>query len=191
VTLKILGIMGSPRIKSNTDLLLDEALKGAQSQQAEVEKIIVDKLKITACREYYGCLRDGNCVIRADMDDVYAKLIAADGIIVGSPIFFYTVSAQLLTLISRCQALWAKKYVLKKVTDSGKKGVFIGVGATSGKKLFDGSILTMKYFFEAINAEYADNLLVRGVDRRAEIKERPGALQDALELGKRLANSLV
>jgi len=46
--MKVLGIMGSPRIKGNTDLLLDEALKGAQSQQAEVEKIIVDKLKSAA-----------------------------------------------------------------------------------------------------------------------------------------------
>ena len=51
--------MGSPRIKGNTDLLLDQALKGAQGQGAEVEKIVVDKLKIAPCREYYGCLRDG------------------------------------------------------------------------------------------------------------------------------------
>jgi len=189
--LKILGIMGSPRIKSNTDLLLDEALKGARSRQAGVEKIIVDKLKISACREYYGCLRDGNCVIKDDMDDIYPKLIAADGIIVASPIFFYTVSAQLLTLISRSQALWARKYVLKETPDSVKKGAFIGVGATRGEKLFDGSILTMKYFFEAINAEYVDNLLLRGIDKRAEIKERPEALRDAFALGKRLATSLV
>ena len=59
--MKILGIMGSPRIKGNTDLLLDEALRGAKSRQAEVEKLVVDKMKITPCREYYGCVKDGNC----------------------------------------------------------------------------------------------------------------------------------
>jgi len=80
--LKVLGIMGSPRIKGNTDLLLEEALRGAQSQQAEVEKIVVDKLKISPCREYYGCLRDGNCVIRDDMDGIYPKLLSADAVIV-------------------------------------------------------------------------------------------------------------
>ena len=100
--MKVLGIMGSPRIKGNTDLLLDEALKGAQSQGAEVEKIVVDKLKIAPCREYYGCLRDGNCVIRDDMDDIYPKLLEADGIIVASPIFFYGLTAQLKALIDRC-----------------------------------------------------------------------------------------
>ena len=57
--MKVLGIMGSPRIKGNTDLLLDEALRGAKERGAEVEKIIVDKLNIGPCKEYYACLNDG------------------------------------------------------------------------------------------------------------------------------------
>jgi multimeric flavodoxin WrbA len=178
--------MGSPRIKGNTDLLLDEALKGAQSQQAEVDKIVLDRLKISPCREYYGCLKDGNCVIKDDMDNIYSGLLSADVIIVASPIFFYTVSAQLLAFISRCQALWARKYVLKNLDIPSRKGAFIAVGATRGKKLFDGTKLTIYYFFKAINVEYADELLIRGVDKRGEIKDHPTALTDAFELGKRL-----
>lgn len=186
--MRVLGIMGSPRIKGNTDLLLDEALKGAQSQGAEVEKIVVDKLKIAPCREYYGCLRDGNCVIRDDMDDIYPKLLEADGIIVASPMFFYGLTSQLKALIDRCQALWARKYILKQnLPDSGRKGAFIAVGATRGKKLFDGSIMTVKYFFQSIGVKYVDELLVRGVDKRGEIKQHPSALSDAFELGRRLA----
>lgn len=188
--MKVLGIMGSPRIKGNTDLLLDEALKGAKSQQAEVEKIIVDKLKITPCREYYGCVKDGNCVIRDDMDDIYPKLLEADGIIVASPMFFYGLSAQLKALIDRCQVFWARRYILKNLPDSVKKGVFIAVGATQGKQLFDGSILTVKYFFHVFGVEYVDELLVRGVDKRGEIKKHPTALSDAFELGSRLARKI-
>lgn len=188
--MKILGIMGSPRIKGNTDLLLGEALKGAQSQPLEVEKLVVDKLKIGPCREYYACLKDGNCAIKDDMDEIYPRLLDADGIIVASPIFFYSVSAQLKMLIDRCQALWARKYILKQEMPSGRKGAFIGVGATRGAKLFDGSILTVKYFFKAINVEYSDELLVRGVDKRGEIKEHPDVLSDAFELGKKLAQSI-
>jgi len=187
--MRVLGIMGSPRIKSNTDLLLDEALQGAKSLGAEVEKIIVDKLKIAPCREYYGCLRDGNCVIRDDMDDIYLKLLAADIIIVASPIFFYGLTGQLKALIDRCQALWARKYILKQsLSDLTRKGAFIAVGATRGKQLFDGSTLTVKYFFQAIGVKYADELLIRGVDKRGEIKEHPAALSDAFELGKRLTS---
>jgi len=187
--MRVLGIMGSPRIKGNTDLLLDESLKGAQSQGIEVEKIIVDKLKIAPCREYYGCLRDGNCVIRDDMDSIYPKLLTADTIIVASPIFFYGLTSQLKALIDRSQALWAKKYVLKQdISDQNRKGAFIAVGATRGKQLFDGSILTVKYFFKAISVNYVDELLVRGVDKKGEIKEHPTALSDAFELGKKLAS---
>jgi len=185
---KILGIMGSPRIKGNTDVLLDQALEGARSQGAEVEKIIIDKLNIAPCREYYGCARDGNCVIRDDMDEVYPKLLSADGVIIASPMFFYGLSAQVKALIDRCQALWARKHILKQnLSGSGRKGAFIAVGATKGKNLFNGSILTVKYFFEAIGVDYSDELLIRGVDQRGEIREHPTALADAFELGRKLA----
>jgi multimeric flavodoxin WrbA len=186
--LKVLGIMASPRLKGNTDLLLDEALRGAEEHGARVEKIIVDKLKIAPCREYYGCLKDGKCVIRDDMDDIYTKILDADAVIVATPIFFYTVSAQLMLLISRCQALWARKYVLKSLDIPVKKGALIAVGATRGAKLFDGPKLTIKYFFRAINAEYSDELLIRGVDKKGEIKEHPASLTDAYEIGKRLVS---
>jgi len=188
--LKVLGIMGSPRLKGNTDRLLDEALRGAKNQQAEVEKLVVDKMKITPCREYYGCLKDGNCVIRDDMDIIIPRLLEADGIIVASPMFFYGVTAQLKALIDRCQALWVRRSVLKTLPESRKKGVFIGVGATMGKQLFDGSILTIKYFFQAFGAEYVDELLVRGVDKKGEIKEHPDMLAAAFELGERLVQKI-
>lgn len=186
--MKVLGIMGSPRIKGNTDLLLDEALRGAQDQEAEVEKLVVDKLEIAPCQEYYGCVKDGNCVIRDDMDNIYPKLLDADRIIIASPIFFYGLTSQVKALIDRCQALWARKYILKQTpSDSTRKGAFIAVGATRGEKLFDGAILTVKYFFKSIDVKYADELLVRGVDKRGEIKEHQTALSDAFELGRRLA----
>lgn len=184
--MKVLGIMGSPRIRGNTDLLLDEALRGTLSQGAEIEKITVANLKISPCREIYACLKDGNCVIRDDMVGIYPRILAADAIIVATPIFFYTVSAQLMALISRCQALWSRKYVLKSMDIPLKKGAFIAVGATRGAKLFDGPRLTIKYFFQAINAEYREELLVRGIDKKGEIKEHPTALADAYELGRKL-----
>jgi multimeric flavodoxin WrbA len=102
--------------------------------------------------------------------------------------FFYSLSAQTKALIDRCQALWARRYTLnQEPPNSSRKGAFIGVGATRGKQLFDGSILIVKYFFKAIGVDYADELLVRGVDERGEIKGHPTALSDAFEMGKRLA----
>lgn len=184
--MKVLGIMGSPRIKGNTDLLLDEALRGAVSQGAQVEKIVADKLSISPCREYYGCLENGNCVIRDDMDKVYPELLEADRLIVASPMFFYGLSAQLKAIIDRSQALWARKYVLHNLPEKSRKGALIAVGATRGERLFEGSILTVKYFFKSIDVEYSDELLIRGVDKKGEIREHPTALNDAYEMGERL-----
>ena len=77
--------------------------------------------------------------------------------------------------------------MLKNLNIPLRKGAFTAVGATRGDKLFEGPILTAKYFFKAINVEYTDELLIRGVDQRGEIKEHPSALSDAYELGSRLA----
>jgi len=174
----------------NTDLLLNEALAGARERQAETERIVVDRLKIAPCREYYGCFKDGNCVIRDDMDDIYTKLLEADGIILASPMFFYGLTSQVKALIDRSQALWARKYVLnQKPPNANRRGAFIAVGATKGEKLFEGSILTVRYFFSTIGVKYSDELLVRGVDKKAEIKEHPSTLRDAFELGSRLAGT--
>jgi len=185
--LRILGIMGSPRLGGNTDLLLDAALSGARSRGAEVEKIVVDQMNISPCREHYGCLEDGNCVIRDDMDTLYPKLLETDVVIVASPMFFYGITAQLKALIDRCQALWARKHVLKQNwPGAGRKGALIAVGATKGETLFDGSKATVKYFFKTIGVEYAEELLIRGVDRKGDIEKHPSALKDAFELGQRL-----
>jgi multimeric flavodoxin WrbA len=186
--MKVLAIMASPRIKGNSDILLDEAIKGAQSAGSVVEKIVLDKLKITPCKEIYHCLEDGTCPLRDDMTALYDKILTADAIIIATPIFFYTVSAQLMAFISRCQAFWSRKYVLKNLDIPVKRGGFICVGATKGIRLFEGPKLTMKYFFQAINAEYKEELLIRGVDKKGEINDHPEYLTAAYELGKKLVS---
>ena len=76
--------------------------------------------------------------------------------------------------------------MLKNLDIPLRKGAFIAVGATGGEKLFEGSVLTVKYFFKAINVDYTDELLIRRVDKRGDIKKHPTALADAFEMGRRL-----
>ncbi|TET50271.1 MAG: flavodoxin family protein, partial [Dehalococcoidia bacterium] len=164
--MKALGIMGSPRRQSNTEILLNKALEGAREAGAEVENVPVSKLKISPCLEIDACLKDGNCPIKDDMQLLYEKLLEADHIIFASPIFFYGITSQAKAVVDRCQALWVRKHVLGMGGEDKRerRGVFISVGATRGEKLFDGAVLTVKYFFDAINVEYSGDLLVRGID---------------------------
>jgi len=186
--MKVLGIMGSPRRQSNTEILLDKALEGAEEAGSEVEKVLVSKLKISPCLEIYACRKDGNCAIKDDMQSLYKKLLEADQVIFASPMFFYGVTSQAKAVVDRCQALWVRKHVLGmgKEDKRERRGVFISVGATRGTKLFDGAVLTVKYFFDAIGVKYSGDLLVRGIDNKAQIKEHPTALDDAFRLGQEL-----
>ncbi len=188
--MKVLGIFGSPRRGGNTDLLLEEALKGAQSQGAEVERIYLTDFSITPCRECHGCDQTGQCVIEDDMQKIYPKLLEADIIILSSPIFFYGVTAWVKALIDRSQALWARKYLLKDPSlgkeGRKRKGFFISVGATKGQRVFEGAILTVKYFFDVLNAEYSGELVFRGVEAKGEIRNHKEAIQQAFEAGRNL-----
>jgi multimeric flavodoxin WrbA len=186
--MKVLGIMGSPRRQGNTELLLEKAMEGAVEAGAEVEKVLVSKLKISPCLEIYACRKDGNCAIRDDMQLLYKKLLEADHIIFASPIFFYGVTSQAKAIIDRCQALWVRRHVLGMSNEDKRvrRGVFISVGATRGKKLFDGAVLTVKYFFDAVGVKYSGDLLVRGIDNKCQIEENPAALEDAFRLGQEL-----
>jgi multimeric flavodoxin WrbA len=187
-SMKVLGIMGSPRRQSNTEILLDKALEGAREAGAEVEKVLVSKLKISPCLEIYACRKDGNCAIKDDMQALYEKLLEADHVIFASPMFFYGVTSQAKAVIDRCQALWVRRHVLGmgKEDKRERRGMFISVGATRGAKLFDGAVLTVKYFFDAIGVKYSGDLLVRGIDNKGQIREHPAALEDAFRLGQEL-----
>lgn len=185
--IKVLGIFGSPRRGGNTDILLEEALRGAEEEGAHVERLYLSEYIITPCKECHGCDQTGKCVVLDDMEKIYPKLLKSNIIILASPIFFYGVTGYTKAFIDRSQALWAKKYLLKNPSSEKKRvGFFISVGATKGEKLFDGAILTVKYFFDTFDAEYKGELVFRGIEGKGEILKYPEALQQAFEKGRRL-----
>ena len=186
--MKILGILGSPRRGGNSEILLRAFLEGAAGAGAEVEEVFLRDRKISPCMEIYHCFKDGTCPIKDDMRGLYDKLLAADVVALASPIFFYNVSAQAKAMIDRTQALWARRYVLKQDFPGGRRqGVLLAVGATKGRLLFVGARLTAKYFFDAINVRYAAEILVRGADDKGAIEAQPEVLEQARDLGRRLA----
>ena len=191
---KILAIYGSPRRKGNTSLLLMRAAEGVRNAGADVEEIVLRDLKMSPCLEIYGCKNNGRCAIKDDFQPLYDKLLACDGLMLASPIFFYTVSAHTKILIDRCQSLWVKKYWIDNISPGQnvltKKGLFISVGATKGKKLFDGALLTIKYFFDVLDTDLSNTLLYRELDFEGDILKHPEYLEEAFEAGRSLVSSL-
>lgn len=191
---QILAIYGSPRRRGNTATLLKHAVQGAIDAGAQVNEIVLRDLKISPCLEIYACKKEGRCAIKDDFHHVVDQILSAKGLILASPIFFYTVSAHTKILMDRCQSLWVKKYWIDKVPfgqwEPKRKGLFISVGATKGKKLFDGTLLTVKYFFDVLDMELYGSLLCRGLDFEGDVLKYPEYLEEAYEAGKALAKAI-
>ena len=191
---KVVAIYGSPRRKGNTATLLKEAVRGARESGAAVEEVVLRDLKISPCLEIYGCKQAGECAIRDDFQKVRDLILNARGLILASPIFFYSVSSHTKILMDRFQSLWVKKYWVDKIPEDHKvinrKGLFIAVGATKGKKLFDGSLLSVKYFFDVLDMELWEALLYRQLDFQGDVLKYPEYLREAYEAGKGFAREL-
>ena len=188
--LRLIGIFGSPRQEGNSDILLKSAIKGAELSGADVEKIIIRDLQIAPCNSCGGCWGKGVCVIDDDMQKMYPKLVDADGIIVASPIYFMGVSAQLKAFIDRCQAFWARKYILNlSIREGGRtaKGFFIATAARdTGEGLFTGAVKTIKAFFHVLDAQYVGDILCAGLEEKGVAVKKQELLQQAFDAGKQL-----
>ena len=185
---KIVAIFGSPRRQGNTATLLKKTIEGARDSGAEVEEIVLRDLKISPCLEIYGCMQAGECAIKDDFQIVRDKILASQGLILASPVFFYAVSSHTKILMDRFQSLWVKKYWVDKTPQDQqtikRKGLFISVGATKGKKLFDGMLLSVKYFFDVLDMELWKALLYRQLDFQEDVLKHPEHLEEAYTAGK-------
>jgi multimeric flavodoxin WrbA len=190
--LNVLGIAGSPRHGSNTDLLLAEVLKGAESRGVVTKTDFVAQLNIMPCQACNTCLVTGHCPFVDDAQKVFQDMAWADRIALAAPLQFMGLPSQLKTLIDRAQYLWARKYVLKlpPLNDTReRRGLFVSVGGRRGENMFAGSEATVKAFFASTDIKYLGLLAFAGIDKRAEILSRPEALQEAFTAGQKLAEA--
>ena len=189
--MRVIGISASPKRGGNTEALLDRALAGASSKGAVAEKIIINDLRFKPCQECGGCQATGICVIRDDMQAVYEKLSNADVVIVASPIFFGSVTAQLKAMIDRYQCSWVAKYVLKRRPPAARKrrGAFLCASGSRKKEFFENAREIVKIFFATLDIEYARELFCPGVEGKAEILANKKALDEAYVLGRELVET--
>jgi putative NADPH-quinone reductase len=192
---KIIGLLGSPLTEGNTAQLLDRALKGAEDAGCEVEKIVVVNLDFQACQEMMFCKEHETCILDDDMQAMYPKFRDIGGLIVATPVMTMGIPGKLKSFIDRFQVFFMAKYVRKKPFISKekkkeRKGLFICISGMNIPEVFVGAKMTVRAFFDIIDCQYSDELLISDMDTIKDIQAQPGLLEAAYKKGFALGKSL-
>ena len=185
----LLIALGSPRKNGNSEILARHVGQGMEEGGGTVEYLRLNGLNLSPCQGCGGCEKTGECVIKDDMGAIYRQADAADRILLASPVYFYALTAQAKIFIDRFQARWSRRYLLddRFRLEENRRGYLLSVAATKGAKVFDCSLLTMRYFYEAMDMVFADSFLVKGVDQRGAVRNFPEELEKAVIFGREIA----
>jgi len=184
---KLVALLGSPRIKGNSEILLDRAIESAEDKGVDTTKIALNTLKIRPCQECGGCNETGTCVISDDMAFIYESIDKADIVLVASPIFFANVAAQTKIMIDRMQCRWAKKFLLKQKTKGAeKKGAFICCGALNKDTYFKCASAVLSVFFLVQDIEYREKIFVPSVEEKGDVLKKEEVLESVSAMMDRL-----
>jgi multimeric flavodoxin WrbA len=192
--IRITGIVGSPRLKKNTDALVQQALDGCRSTGALIETIYLNKLEIKPCQAHK--VQDGKgCIMRDGMDAVYEIFEASDGLVLGTPVYYNSVSSQMKLMIDRSYCLakavpigpGKRKYVT--TVEKRKKGIIISVGGSGTNP--DCVLPIFDIWSNEVNLEIIDTLCVSEGQLVRLPMESEKTLAAAFEKGRKLASCLL
>lgn len=173
----VLILSGSPRKNGNSDLLCDEFARGAEKAGHKVEKICVAEKNIGYCRACYYC-RDhkGECVLKDDMAEVMQKIIDCDCLVLASPVYFYSIDAQLKAVIDRTVARW---------TEVKNKELYYIVTAADGEnEAAETTVACFRGYADCIDgAEERGIVYGMGAYEKGEVKNT-AAMKEAYDLGQ-------
>lgn len=191
---KIIGVLGSPLTEGNTAQLLDMALKGASDAGCTVEKISVNSLDFQACMEMMFCKDHETCIMDDDMQQMYQKFKEMDGIILATPVMTMGIPGRLKSFMDRFQVFFMAKYVrnkpfFNKERRMERKALFICISGMDIPEVFVGVKMTVRAFFDIIDCQFHDELLINGMDTIVDIKTQPALLDAAYKKGYRLGKT--
>jgi multimeric flavodoxin WrbA len=181
--MKILGIMGSPRMGGNTDALMDRALAGAKAAGAEVEKIVLDRLDILPCRNCDHCWVDCECTQADDMPALYDKLRQTEGLILGTPIYWWGPTAQMKAFLDRWYAI-AHDGTVNQL--AGKKVAFLFAFADTDPTTSDLADAMLTNVMTCLKMPIVGRVSASAW-KHGDIYQSPDKLDEAYQLGQTIA----
>ena len=175
---KVLILSGSPRKGGNSDLLCDEFMRGAKEAGHQVEKIRVQEKKVACCIACYACRNTGVCAIKDDMAEIMQKMIDCDVMVLASPVYFYSVDAQLKAVIDRSVCRWTEV--------KNKEMYYIMTAADEEKTSMETTLACFRGYADCVEGAVEKGVIYgTGVYEAGEVKEK-AVMQEAYQMGKNI-----
>ncbi len=170
--MRVLGIVCSPRKEGNTEIMVRESLVAASEAGAETDLFLISEKKVTLCDACGSCEKTGVCRVKDDMQELYGKLDCADGIILGTPVYFSNVSAQ-------CKAILDRTFCLRR--DRRLNGKVAGV-IVAARRVGAGQVRNLLFsYFVAFGTIVAGSAIGYGRER-GEVKTGVGGAHGVLAM---------
>ena len=174
---KVLILSGSPRKNGNSEILCDAFARGAQEAGNDVETIRVAAKKVVPCSACYYCrTHGGECVHKDDMADILQKMIDADVLVLASPVYFYSIDAQLKAVIDRTVARWLEV--------RNKEFYYIATMADEARSSADTTLACFRGYADCVEGAVEKGVLIgSGVYEPGTVKGAP-VVKQAYQMGK-------
>jgi multimeric flavodoxin WrbA len=173
---RVLILSSSPRKGGNSDTLCDQFEKGAAEAHHQVERVFLAEREIHYCTACYACRKGGKCAQKDDMAPILDSMVAADVIVMATPVYFYTMCAQMKTLIDRTVARYTKI--------SRKEFYFIVAAAVGSQAAVERTIEGFRGFTACLSGAKEKGIVYgTGAWEMGDIQTSP-AMRQAYEMGK-------
>jgi len=188
--MKVLGLIGSPRVDGNTTKLVNAILEGAAENGAETKVYNLSVLDINPCKGCMTCKIDGKCVVDDDMQELYKELLSADALVIGSPIYMWEITTQTKAFIDRLIALTCWQPCAKPEFTPLLKGttkiVLAYTYGNSNPNNFNHYFKYMEGLFSYLGFDVEESIWASGTVNPDDISHQFEVLENAKEIGKKL-----
>lgn len=184
-SIKVLGLVGSPKLDGNTSKLVSAVLEGAAEKGAETAIYNLASLDIKGCDACGRCQEHGCCVIDDDMQELYREIQAADAIILGSPVYMWQMTAQTKLLIDRMTAFLRPNFSSRL---EHKKLILVFTQGIPDRDAFKPYFEYTAGLLYYLGFDVLDTIIAAGTDK-LEVEFRPKLREKAKDLGKLISAS--
>ncbi len=183
--MKVVAFVGSPRTEGTTDALVRQVLNGAEDKGADTSIFHIGLLDINGCHACMKCRKTGICVQDDDMKPLFDEIRNSDCIVLGTPIYFYYMTAQMKAFTDRLFSFIGDNFEKRL---GSRKTVFVVTQGADDPELFRAQIDSMISAWGMVGLNVTETIQACATSDKEQIEEDEELMEKAFAAGQNLAD---